>query len=286
MKIIQSYSKFEEGSPYIINEQNKSILKFYSFLLSYITLKQHCGKVTMYCNNDAYESLIKYIPYDDVVIMENTNSFQYWNLYKLDVMRKIDGKFLHIDSDIFIFNEDFMNQFKGKWDVVVQNISSSYLNPVEDFTINHRNYIQNKLKLNIIEGDNKSTCCGVFGYSDRFKEHYYRCVDTLYNDLINGNITNIISPNIVVEELMVYLVASALKYKIIEILPHDLIEKYGINEVGNIKKYTHLWLSSKYEKENVILIKNKIKGDYPQYYKYIDIYENTYGKSLHFLNDK
>lgn len=282
MKIIQSFAKFEEGNPYIVDNQDKEILNFYSFLLSYITLKENCGNVTMYCNNSAYESLIKYIPYDNVEIIENRYDFRYWSLYKVDMMRRVSGKLLHVDSDVFIFEKNFMNLFKGKWDLVIQNVQYDHIESTKSFVDNNLSYLQNSLNLKLSNYDGKSICSGVFGYSDRFRGEYYRCVDSLFESIENGNIiTNgIICPiTVLIEEVLAYLTAFSNKYKIIEILPYDLIQSCGICEVGNIKKYTHLWLNSKFNEENVRLVRNKIKRDYPKYYSFVEEYEKNYNTS-------
>jgi hypothetical protein len=63
MKIVQSY---------IINStQDLNDNSFYIILLSYLNLKKLYGNVTMYCNKIAYENIIKYIPFDEIIIMEN-----------------------------------------------------------------------------------------------------------------------------------------------------------------------------------------------------------------------
>ena len=67
MRIIQSHAEFEEGSPHY-GAEKKASLNFYSFILSYLTLKKYYGHVTMYCNERAEKLLIKYIPYDSVEI--------------------------------------------------------------------------------------------------------------------------------------------------------------------------------------------------------------------------
>ena len=65
MKIIQTFAIFDEVSPYLTNKRNFEYvyLNFYSFILSYITIKKIYGPITMICNQEAYDAFIKYIPY-------------------------------------------------------------------------------------------------------------------------------------------------------------------------------------------------------------------------------
>src|SRR5579859_4047302 len=105
MNIVQSFSLFESGNPYTKeSDPKKKCLNFYTFLLSYLTLKKYYGQVTMYTNQAAYDLFMKYIPYDNVVMKENERSFSEWNYYKVDVIREQTNDFIHVDSDVFIFS--------------------------------------------------------------------------------------------------------------------------------------------------------------------------------------
>ena len=110
MKIIQTFSLYDEGSPYLdaldINKY-KVYLNFYSFLLSCISIQKYYGTVIMFCNQKAYDGFIKYIPYGEIKIIENKNSFKFWNMNKFDAMATMDEKFIHTDSDVFIFKDCF-----------------------------------------------------------------------------------------------------------------------------------------------------------------------------------
>src|SRR5579859_5029980 len=119
MKIIQSFAQYVEGSPYV--RKNNVLLNFYSFLLSCITLKEMYGEVTMYCNQSAYENLIKFLPYDNVVLLENNHTFPYWNMYKTDSIMQTKGDVIHVDSDVFIFDRLFDVFINGNYDGIVQD---------------------------------------------------------------------------------------------------------------------------------------------------------------------
>jgi len=78
----------------------------------------------------------------------------------------------------------------------------------------------------------------------------------------------------ILEELSIYLLALRDDLKYHEILPYNDVLMYGEHEVGNNKKYTHLWFESKFKSEYIELIKYKIKKDFPKYYDLVMKYEN------------
>ena len=279
MKIIQSHAQFKEGSPYLKwnnDTQQKQILNFYSFLLSYITLKKNCGEVTMFCNKKANESLIKYIPYDNVIVKDNYNTFKFWNKFKLDSIKSLDEDCVHFDSDVFIFDEKFKNTINSNWDVLVQDILPEEKNFVRNFLYSNSKFFKNGFNYDISKYDGRCVSCGVFGLRKKFREEYFRVIDIIYDYINDDTLKDINCPEMIYEELMAYIVAYFSNFKIRDVLPHDLVLKYGVCEVGNLKKYTHLWLNTKYNVEYIKLIKNKIKKDYPEYYSYVIEYEKKH----------
>mgnify|MGYP006929222219 CR=1 FL=1 len=49
-------------------------------------IKKHYEKITMYCNKESYDKIIQYIPYDEIIIIENNKN----NIaeYKFDIIKK------------------------------------------------------------------------------------------------------------------------------------------------------------------------------------------------------
>lgn len=88
MKIIQSFAQYVDGSPYVLLNENVIYLNFYTYLLSFLTLKKYYGSVTMYTNQLGFETIVKHIPYDEIIILENQHGIERWNLYKLQAIKK------------------------------------------------------------------------------------------------------------------------------------------------------------------------------------------------------
>jgi len=276
MKIIQSFAEFENGNFYLDiqgSEWNNKYLNFYSFLLSYLTLKKYYGGVTMYCNQKAYDSFIKYIPYDDVKIVENTNDFTFWSYYKVDIMKKMKSNFIHVDSDVFIFGDLFapFNNF----DIIVQDKISLDGSPLKEGVPTILNYLKSKKILDVSKYDGNFLSCGVVGMSNVIKKEYVAVCDALKKGYVEKKFDiNKQYASILIEELPMYLIALNGGYKVHEILPHDEILKHGAIKVGNDHKYTHMWFGSKFNPHYIEVMKLKIRKEFPLFGDLIDQYEH------------
>lgn len=293
MKIIQSFAEFDEGSPYFemdnpdydINiEDNKKYLNFYTFLLSCLTLQKYYGKVTMYCNQKAYNRFIKYIPYSEIIIVENNNSFDFWSCYKVDIIKLQTEDFIHIDNDVFIF-DDLFSEFinSKKYDVISQDIISKDLSEDIHFFLDYYGEFvsENKdffIKNNIIDPniyDKKCISCGTVGMNLKIRDQWVKIYDMIKyhyeNDLFKDKPYYITT---IVEELALYFVVLKNNLNVYRILPDNLTIIHGIQDTGNLMKYTHMWFNSKFNPENIKLIKNKIYTDFPNYINVIEKFEN------------
>jgi hypothetical protein len=276
MKIIQSFSQFSEGSPYAGKDVSVE-LNFYTFLLSYLTLKRYYGSVMMHCNMLAHNTFVKFIPYDEIVIRENENDFGFWNFYKIDSIRDTEGDVVHVDSDVALFNPLLDEFVHGRRDGIVQDV----LTPEKNLKLFIGSFVNdNKEQLkaqNIFDSPYDGRCysCGVLGMRDQVKPLYFEMVKKLRTGLENGSLK--VQSNFMgglCEELSFYLIALKHGLSIHEILPYDQIKKFGQATTGNNMKYTHLWFGAKFKKKNVELIKQKIRNEYTQDYHWIENFEN------------
>lgn len=283
MKIIQSYAHFDEGSPYLNNnDTERKYLQFYSFLLSYATLKKYYDAVTMYCNYMAYDNLIKYIPYDNVVIAENKNSFKYWSYYKIDIIKQMAEDFIHVDSDVFIFDDLYSKFINNKqYDIIVQdvlapelNISRDYVKDFADFLIKNKIYNPN-------EYDGKCFSCGTIGMRAKYIKDYVKMCDSIKGGFDDYSKVEYKYLGMVCEELALYLFTKKHNLTFYDVLPFDKILQFGTHNTGNIMKYTHMWFHTKFEILYANLIRKKLLNYYQEYQPYIIKYEkkimqNTY----------
>ena len=277
MKIIQSFAQFDEGSFYLKHDKNKVYLNFYSFLLSLLTLQKYYGKVMMYCNQKAHDSFIKYLPYDEIKIAENKNSFIFWNYYKVDAIRKQTGKFIHVDSDVFIFDDLFSEFIKGrKYDIIIQDTTKHEWNPFRTAIPTIKDFLKRNNVMNPESFDGKCFSCGTIGMTIKVKNEYVKLCDLFKNEYECGNLK--VHPDIISmisEELSLYLIAQKNSLRIHEILPFDEVSVHGAAKVGNMRKYTHMWFGSKFNPQYIELMKKKINKEFPKYNDLIRDYETN-----------
>ena len=126
MNIIQTFYSYTDGDPLFDNAGFLSAeFNWLSIALSCVLLKQHFGKVTLYCNHKVrilVEEL--HIPYTNIVeipdFMENYEGYNLWALPKVYTYSMQREPFLHVDCDWFMFeklSDDFLSS-----DLFAQNI--------------------------------------------------------------------------------------------------------------------------------------------------------------------
>ena len=274
MKIVQSFAQFEEGSPYLLH-QNKPdyiYLSFYSFLLSQLTVTKHHGSIIMFCNQQAYDSFFKYIPYGEIVIKENKNEFLMWATYKLDVLRTINDDFLHVDSDVFISGDSFKSFIDGECDVLIQDVVPRGENKISQFGYNNKDFLADTLILTK-PYDGRCFSCGTLGLNKKIQEYYFAGIDVLYKAMLNFGLENFDKPTLLLEEQLLYYITIENNFKYKSVISDELVQKYGIENGGDMIGYRHFWFRMKFKKQYINYIRHRIFFEFPEYYEIILKYE-------------
>lgn len=270
MKIIQTYSLINETNTYNVKYDNIYI-NLHLFLLSYLTLKKYYGAVTMYCDQNAYDVLIKHIPYDEVIIEENPykNDPDYWSVYKVYIMNKMKESFIHVDTDVFIFDHVFDEFIKGDYDLLSQDILLNKFNPVQEFIDINRNAL---LDYNLIGPNFTDGFCsgGVLGIKQPKNILKYSFINEQVKLLISNRelvINKWLEKRVagIIEEFSFYLLHQTNRLKIATILNTDDINEKGVLRAGENVPYCHMWFKSKYIEEYVDLVKTKTIKLFPTY---------------------
>ena len=275
MKIIQSFAQFEEGSPYL-DSQRKSeyvYLSFYVFLLSQATIRKHVGPITMFCNQQAYNSFFKYIPYNNIVIMENKNPFLMWAKYKIDVMKTIGDDFIHVDSDIMVDRNIFTPFINGECDVLIQDVVPFKKNLIKSFGFENKDFLAETLILTK-PYDGRCFSCGTLGINKSSQEYYFAGIDVLYDAMVKVGIENVDMPTLLLEEQLLYYIAIENNFNFKTIIPDELIAKYGILEGGAEVGYRHFWALHKYRKIFIDYIRKRLFYEFPTHYSILLRYEH------------
>lgn len=290
MNIIQSYYQIDNNTCYN-NKTNKNndnyLINYYSMLLSFITLKKLYGEVSIYCNDLAYDEMIKYIPYDNIIkeknTLINTNNYQKeWGLLKFNVFEKQKKPFIHIDCDVFMFDDLLANYMYNEYDAIVQSIDIN----------NIYNYFYNKNKKKLDElgfinlqlsEDSYRKYKSALGYNNGvvgFKnmsmmDSYIRNGKKMNELMTNGVFKHIKHQTMIFEQFNLYHFSLMNNNKVYTVLPTNEYIQLGPNEVGNKYKYTHLLSGNKYVDKFIMLVREKIINNYIEYIEHLFAFERS-----------
>jgi hypothetical protein len=269
MQIIQSFAKYE-GNPYLDRKSKADYyyLNFYSMLLSYVTLQQQYGSVTMFCDNAAHESLIKYVPYDNIEIVENQNDLLMWSKYKLDIMKLIGEDFIHVDQDVVVFDDFYKPFINGECDVLVQDVISRQGNLTKPFINDNLKYFK-ETKILTKPYDGQGFSCGSVGLTTEVQKEYFSAIDVLYNDMLKVGLKKLDFAAMILEEILLYLITIENDFSYHYILEQKDVDNVGMLDAGDKIGYVHLWAGNKFKQKYLIQIRNKLVLDYPEFKEYI-----------------
>ena len=286
MKIIQSFAQFEEGSPYFQHQKNQDnrYLNLYSFLMSYLSLKDIYGAVTMFCNQQAYDTFIKYIPYDKIIIVESTNDFLVWSKYKTDVMRLVGDDLIHVDPDVFVLEDVFEPFITGDYDIMIQNSTPMELNDAKRFGFENKQWL-NDTKILTKPYDGGCFSCGTVGLKLNVQQLYFDATDILHDAMLKVGLKNTETPSMLLEEQLLYFLAVEYDYKTYEIISKELFEKSGVVDGGDSIGYFHAWMTLKFSRDIINKIRKKIFFDFPNHYEIILGYERDVLSDFKFFSD-
>lgn len=222
----------------------------------------------MFCDKAAYDSLIKYIPYDNIEIVENQNDFLMWSKYKLDIMKKIGDDFIHVDQDVAVFNDFFKSFIEGKCDVLIQDVISREMNYTKPFVNNNLDYFKNT-RILTKPYDGQGFSCGSVGLRKNVQEYYFAGIDILHKDMLNFGLENIEFAAMILEETLLYLITIENDFNYDYILEQKDVDRLGILRAGDKMGYAHFWGASKFRQKYLLQIRNKIIHDYLDFNEYL-----------------
>lgn len=261
MKIVQSH---------IINS-NYENNSFYIILLNYLNLKKLYGSVTMYCNRLAYENTIKYIPFDEIIIMEN--KYEDNLLYKLAVIEDLKEDFIYIDTEILLF-EDILSEFinNNKLNLLIQYVKKSDFFGPDYFFKNNQKFFNDN---NLSKFDNNYFSTDIIGMRLNFKDKYIANVKIIEKNIKNKTLKDIYNfgyQSLIYDELLIYLTYLNNNFNYYEIFPD--IRNIGFEKCVEKYKITYITNEFKFKNNIIELLKNKIKKTHSAFYNIVEKYEN------------
>lgn len=190
MKIIQLYYP----SP---AELNVNVETFRKYFLSFLLLKDTYGRVTMKCNKLGYEAVVKYIPYDDIIIEEIDDKI--FELVKYKALGTFKEPILYVDVNVLLY----------------VNVKETHM------TINEYLFYNDKLDTNILGVKNPSKLLRLY---DEIKSIIH---ENRYKSKININSINV--------ESLEYLVKNKRIKKLSNIIhnKNKCLLYYGSDNISN-----------------------------------------------------
>lgn len=230
MNVIQTFYGFNKENP--INNSAGFLspeFNWMSMALSCLLLKNHFGKVTLYCNQSVKNVIVEMgIPYDHIELIPDfmdSYSPTLWALPKIYTYSKQSSPFLHVDCDWFMFDR-ISNEILNS-DLIAQNIEY-------DDQLYHKNAINklieqgvlfpNQVKEDILSSNILSVAnAGIFGGNDVdfFKEYLSLVSNFIQNNLDTLEKVENQIVNSVYEQYFFYVLSNHSKKKISCCTPGD-----------------------------------------------------------------
>lgn len=283
MKYIHSlWSRDLDNIDYLLNNFN-------NYLLSALLVKKHGHKIELYCDKKSYD-IYSLIPYDKINIINYNNdgiSNNYWVWGKIKPQLLLNEPYIHIDGDVFLFNDVINNNDFNNSDLVVQSIENNKTvgNGFNRFYIESKNPFINYDKYGVDwdRYDKWAYNCGVIGFNNiEFKNKYCEKVRDLLKTLSNDS--NFIfndsysSVHILSEQTLLYYLVKENRKKPLVIIPYDdnkTTDYIWESEIPKNIGYCHMWSGTKYSINIRKKIRNKIINLFPEYKHIIKTFERN-----------
>lgn len=260
---------------------------FYSFMLSALLIKKLGYEIELYCDEKAYE-IYSLIPYDKIHVVDfdcDGVSSKFWIYGKIKTHSLINEPYIHIDGDVFFFDDIIGDKLTNNYDLVIQSIENEHTIDVEFDSLYLNSSLpfieNNRFDINWMKYNLNAFNCGVIGFNDiEFKNIYINKVIEILIELskdvkLSEYREKFNAMFLIAEQSTLYYLTNEYNKKYFEILPYNEVAKNNFrwNDVALKYKYAHLWGYSKYLDENIKKIKNRITKDYPEYIENINKFE-------------
>ena len=261
-----------------------------SWTLSCLRLKEHYNNVVLYADENAKNILIDYLnlPYTEVICnLDSLNDYhpQLWALPKIFIYSLQDEPFLHVDGDVFIWQE--FDQTLINSGLIAQNleVATDYygeiMNSLESaLTYFPEEILEDRKNGNEIHAYN----AGIFGGTDIafFKDYTHKSFEFVKKNISSLSKINVHNFNIFFEQYL-FLCMVKVQCKKVNVL---IDKKIGDNQYigfGNFsdvpykKNYLHLLGGYKRNEVTCNQMAARLRKEYPEYYyKIIALYKKRH----------
>jgi hypothetical protein len=257
-------------------------LNYYSWALSCLQLRQFYDVVELVTDEIGKEILIQKmkLPYTKVTTrLDELDDYHHglWNMGKLFTYGLQREPFLHVDSDVFIFQEFGRNIVNAS--LVAQNLekkvqvySSTFKNVIETFSV-----IPDHLRILYDMEFTPSCNAGILGgncisFYQTYVQEVFSFIKNNRRDVERLVAVNAGSFSVVIEQVFFYSLAKRLEIEITYLLPEadGFPPQIGyFHEAANNSNFVHCVSSYKKDVASYLLLELRLKENYPDWYKRI-----------------
>jgi hypothetical protein len=264
-----------------IEPMHNILCTIWNYAVSVSCLKKLGQEIVLYTDDLGYK-MLNFLPYDEIHLTLNEIPHEYdmmWACGKFYAMQNEPLSSIHIDGDVFIFNEHCLDKFQsfqnGGSDLLVQDIEP---NPSYVYDIYLKNFISIPEDLLLLNKNIPNNSCnvGVICFNNQsLKDEYYSLYFSILEKVHNSNIRDYYNNNkklildLIPEQYFLWKICEN-KYKI-----QTLIDFHYRNESHQTEGYHHNIGRDKFDKHlNSVLQKRFSKFD-----------KEMYNITLNFLKD-
>ncbi|WP_202704083.1 DUF6734 family protein [Flavobacterium sp. UGB4466] len=260
-----------------------------SWTLSCLQLKQYYPEVVLYCDSVYAKMLIDTLelPYTNVVCnLDVLNKYhpQLWALPKIHSYSQQEKSFLHVDGDVFIWNDFEDRLLSGGLIAQNKEAATDYYEKIMislELALNFfpsEIQVERKLKKPILAYN-----AGIFGGNDVsfFKEYASKAFEFVNKNILNLSKINVSSFNIFFEQYLFYCMTQKYKKKVNVLFSETIGDNQykGFGDFARVpyeKQYLHVLGAYKRNEFVCKQMSNRLRQDYPEYYyRIIDLFKRN-----------
>ncbi len=286
MKIIHSFWSKPSTEPRVRKFEDRQMggwldKRYYymSWVLSCLQFKKYYQHVELVTDSNGKQLLKDYLelPYDDVKVdLDSYNNFHpdLWAISKLHAYTIQTEPFLHVDSDVFIW--DRLREVENK-PLIAQNedIGFEFYYKVWKEIQKHFLYIPEYMNSDYNSKLQINSCnAGIFGGTDVafIKEFACEALEFLNKNISNYSGVNLGSTVLIYEQYLFSSLARSKKKEVsylFDQMSSSYLEVSTFSTVPSKRKYVHLVGSAKRNKIACENLEYRLRFEYPDYYYYV-----------------
>jgi hypothetical protein len=253
-----------------------------SWALSSLQLQKLYGKIILYANSQSADLLIDtlQLPYSEIHLTHDNLQLIHpdlWALPKLYTYSLQEQPFLHIDGDVFLFNQFKSNLLNSE--LIAQNIeiATEYYTSMQRELMQYFTFFPNCVKKDFESGVLiQAVNAGILGGKNVsfIREYANSAFEYINKNAENLKNINVNCFNVFFEQHLFYALAHE-KNIFINVLLEDIVNDNGYNHLGDFhdvpfdRSYLHLLGHFKKDEFTCIQMANKLRELYPDYYERI-----------------